>query len=165
MYFCFTKNVFFAILNGIWDVWGCPGGMVWTIRCDSLELWPGLVLHGMGDVAFHVFWKYGKLTSSPNTSKLVLGPPGWSSEFFERQGTISVIWHQHETLNNVFLLSGGRHLGGSCRDLSRILLRALENTNLVVVVHSIKILLGFYKCKPCQSFILSNSAKILLTFC
>ena len=68
---------------------GVSGGMAWTIRGDSLELWPGLVLHGMGEVDFHVFGKYWKLTSSPNTSKLVLGPPGWSSDFFESQGTIS----------------------------------------------------------------------------
>ena len=65
------------------------GGMAWTIRGDSLELWRGLVLHGMGEVDFHVFGKYWKLTSSPNTSKLVLGPPDWSSDFFESQGTIS----------------------------------------------------------------------------
>ena len=41
------------------------GGMAWTIRGDSLELWlwPGLVLHGMGEVDFHVFWKYWKVTS------------------------------------------------------------------------------------------------------
>ena len=64
-------------------------GMAWTIRGDSLELWQGLVLHGMGEVDFHVFGKYWKLTSSPNTSKLVLGPPGWSSDLFESQGTIS----------------------------------------------------------------------------
>ena len=64
-------------------------GMAWTMRTDSLELWRDLVLHGMGEVDFHVFWKYWKLTSSPNTSKLVLGPPGWSSDFFESQGTIS----------------------------------------------------------------------------
>jgi hypothetical protein len=38
---------------------------------------------------FHVFWKYWKLTSSPNTSKLVLGLADWSSFFFESQGTIS----------------------------------------------------------------------------
>ena len=65
------------------------GGMAWTIRGDSLELWQGLVLHGMGEVDFHVFWKYWKLTSSRNTSKLVLGPPDWSSDLFESQGTIS----------------------------------------------------------------------------
>ena len=63
--------------------------MAWTIRADSLELWPGLVLHGMGEVHFHVSWKYWKLTSSPNTSKLVLGPPDWSLDFFESQGIIS----------------------------------------------------------------------------
>ena len=54
-----------------------------------LELWPGLVLHCMGEVDFHVFWEYWKLTSSPNTSKFVFGPPDWSSDFFESQGTIS----------------------------------------------------------------------------
>jgi len=39
-----------------------------------------------GEVDFHVFWKYWKLTSSPNTSKLVLGPPEWSSDFFSKPG-------------------------------------------------------------------------------
>ena len=65
---------------------GVSGGMAWTVRGDSLELWRDLVLHGMGEIDFDVFWK---LTSSPNTSKLVLGPPGWSSDSFESQGTIS----------------------------------------------------------------------------
>ena len=64
-------------------------GVAWTIRGDSPELWLDVVLHGMGEVDFHVFWKYWKLTSSPNTCKLVLGPPDWSSDFFESQGTIS----------------------------------------------------------------------------
>ena len=73
----FHKNLFL----------GMSGGRAWTIRRDSLELWPGLVLHGMGEIDFHVFWKYWKLTSSPNTSKLVLGPPDWSSESLEGQGT------------------------------------------------------------------------------
>jgi len=64
-------------------------GIAWTIRIDCLELWQDLVLRGMGEVDFHVFWQYWKLTSSPNTSKLVLGPPGWFSDCFESQGTIS----------------------------------------------------------------------------
>ena len=64
--------------------------MAWTIRCDSLELWQGLVLHAMGEIDFHVFGKYWKLTSSPNTSKLVLGPPGWSSDCFESQEPINL---------------------------------------------------------------------------
>ena len=59
------------------------GERVWTIRRDSLELWQGLVLQDMGEVDFHVFGKYWKLTSSPNTSKWVLGPPDWSSGFFK----------------------------------------------------------------------------------
>ena len=53
------------------------GGMAWTIGSDTLELWQGLALHGMGKVDFHVFGKYWKLISSPNTSKLVFGPPDW----------------------------------------------------------------------------------------
>ena len=54
--------------------------MAYTIRCDSLELWPGLVLHGMGEVDFHVFLeilethfitKYFQI--GPRASRLVLG--------------------------------------------------------------------------------------------
>jgi len=52
---------------------GVSRGMAWTIRSHSLELWRDLVLHGMGEVDFHDFWKYWKVTSSPNTFKLVLG--------------------------------------------------------------------------------------------
>ena len=85
----FHKNLFFHNFKWYLGGLGVSGGMARTIRCDSLELWPGLVLHGMGEVDFHVFWKYWKLTSSPNTSKLVLGPPDWSSDSFESQGTIS----------------------------------------------------------------------------
>ena len=57
------------------------GGMAQTIRSDPLELWQGLVLQDMGEVDFHAFWKYWKLASSPNTSKLDLGPSDWSSDF------------------------------------------------------------------------------------
>ena len=53
------------------------------IRRDCVELWQGLVLQDMGEVDLHVFWKYWKLTSSPNTSKLILGPPDRSSDFFK----------------------------------------------------------------------------------
>jgi len=36
------------------------GGMAWTVRTDSLELWRDLVLHGMREVDFHVLpkWTY-----------------------------------------------------------------------------------------------------------
>ena len=85
----FHKNCFFDNFKLYLGGLGVSGGMAWTIRSDSLELWQGLVLHGMGEVVFHVFWKHWKLTSSPNTSNLVLGPPDWSSDFFESQGTIS----------------------------------------------------------------------------
>ena len=81
--------MFFANFKWYLGGLGVFGGMAWTIQTDSLELWWDLVLHGMGEVDFHVFGKYWKLTSSPNTSKLILGPPGWSSDFFESQGTIS----------------------------------------------------------------------------
>ena len=33
------------------------GGMAWTMRTDSLELWRDLVLHAMGEVDFHVLPK------------------------------------------------------------------------------------------------------------
>ena len=36
---------------------GGSGGMAWTVRTDSLELWRDLVLHGMGEVDFHVLSK------------------------------------------------------------------------------------------------------------
>ena len=36
---------------------GVSGGMAWTVRTDSLELWQDLVLHGMGEVDFHVLPK------------------------------------------------------------------------------------------------------------
>ena len=36
------------------------GGMAWTIRCDSLELCWDLVLHGMGEIVFHVFGKFSR---------------------------------------------------------------------------------------------------------
>ena len=75
----FHKNLFFdnfqLYLRGL----GVSRGMAWTIRCYSLELWPGLVFYGMGDVGFHVFWilethfitKY--LQICPRASRLVLG--------------------------------------------------------------------------------------------
>ena len=72
----FRKNVFFHYFKLNLGGLGVSGGMAWTIRRDSLELW-----HGIGEVDFHVFCKYWKLTSSPNTSKLVLWPPDWSSDF------------------------------------------------------------------------------------
>ena len=47
------------------------GGMAWTIRGDSLELWRDLVLHGMGEVDFHVLpkrtYEYNQLIFSIST--------------------------------------------------------------------------------------------------
>ena len=77
----FSQNRFFDNFKLNMGGLGVSGGMAWTMRTDSLEVWRDLVLHGMGELDFHVFWKYWKLTSSPNTSKLVLGPPDWSSGF------------------------------------------------------------------------------------
>ena len=53
-------------------------GMAWTVRSDFLEVWRDLVLHGMGEVDFHVFWKYWKSLHHqipPNLSSgLQIGP-------------------------------------------------------------------------------------------
>ena len=37
-----------------WGGLGVSRGMAWTVRTDSLEVWRDLVLHGMGEVDFHV---------------------------------------------------------------------------------------------------------------
>ena len=54
------------------------GGMAWTIRNDSLELWQGLVLHGIGEIDFHVFGNIGNSLHHqilPNwSSSLQIGP-------------------------------------------------------------------------------------------
>ena len=62
-------------------------GMDHTMRFPRTLARFGLTWHGGS--RFSCFGKYWKLTSSPNTSKLVLGTPDWSSDFFESQGTIS----------------------------------------------------------------------------
>ena len=82
----FHKNCFVHYFKLNLGGLGVSGGRAWTIRRDSLELWQGFVLQDMGEVDFHVFWKYWKLTSSPNTSKLVLGPPDGSMDFFSTPG-------------------------------------------------------------------------------
>ena len=53
----FTNTVFLTIhviryLGGL----GVSRGMAWAIRRDSHELWQNLVLHGMGEIDFHVFF-------------------------------------------------------------------------------------------------------------
>jgi len=84
----FTKTSFPTILNGICEVWGCPGA--WHGPNEAIPSKFGWVLSYMtqGKSIFMFFWKYWKLTSSPNTSKLVLGPPDWSLVFFKSHGTI-----------------------------------------------------------------------------
>ena len=71
---------------------GRSGGVL-EERTEHTKLPPrsftGSGLIDMGKVDFHDFWKYWKLTSSPNTSKLVLGPPDWSSDFLRSSGPIS----------------------------------------------------------------------------
>ena len=61
----FSRNLFFHTFKLYLGGLGVSGGMAWTIQSDSLELWLGLVLHGMGEIDLHGFWKYWKLTSSP----------------------------------------------------------------------------------------------------
>ena len=50
----FHKNMFFDNFKLNMGGLGVSGGMAWTIRTDSLEVWRDLVLHGMGEVDFHV---------------------------------------------------------------------------------------------------------------
>ena len=50
----FHKNRFFDNFKLNMGGLGVSGGMAWTMRTDSLELWRDLVLHGMGEVDFHV---------------------------------------------------------------------------------------------------------------
>ena len=50
----FHKNRFFDNFKLNMGGLGVSGGMAWTVRTDSLELWRDLVLHGMGEVDFHV---------------------------------------------------------------------------------------------------------------
>ena len=53
----FSQKMFFR--NSKWYLGGLgvSGGMGWTVRTHSLELWRDLVLHGMGEVDFHVLPK------------------------------------------------------------------------------------------------------------
>ena len=53
----FHKNRFFDNFKLNMGGLGVSGGMAWTVRIDSLELWRDLVLHGMGEVDFHVLPK------------------------------------------------------------------------------------------------------------
>ena len=66
------KNLFFDNFKSYLGGLGVSGGMAWTIRSDSLELWQGLVLHSMGEVDFHVFGNIGNSLHHQI-------PPNWSS--------------------------------------------------------------------------------------
>jgi len=50
----FHKNLFFDNFKLNMGGLGVSGGMAWTMRPDFLEVWRDLVLHGMGEVDFHV---------------------------------------------------------------------------------------------------------------
>ena len=56
----FHKNLFFYNFELNMGGLGVSGGMAWTMRTDFLEVWWDLVLHGMGEVDFHVWptWTY-----------------------------------------------------------------------------------------------------------
>ena len=83
----FTKTVFLTILNGIWEVWGCPGawhGMDHTMRFPRTLAGFGLTWHGGNRFSYlleiletHFITKY--LQIGPRASRLVLG-------FFWRPG-------------------------------------------------------------------------------
>ena len=75
----FTHKLFFIILNGIGEVWGCPGGgggpyedivsnfgRVWSYRT-----WGKSIFMFFGNIG-------NSLHHQINTSKLVLGPPDGS---------------------------------------------------------------------------------------
>ena len=55
----FHKNCFFDNFKLYLGGLGVSGGMAWTIRCDSLELWQDLVLHGIGKSIFMFFGNIG----------------------------------------------------------------------------------------------------------
>ena len=67
----FHKNRFFDNFKLNMGGLRVSRGMAWTVRTDFLELWRDLVLHGMGEVDFHVFGKYWKLWKY---SGLQIGP-------------------------------------------------------------------------------------------
>ena len=50
----FHKNLFFDNFRLNMGGLGVSGGMAWTMRTDFLAVWRDLVLHGMGEVDFHV---------------------------------------------------------------------------------------------------------------
>ena len=52
--YLFTKKRFFANFKLYLGGLGVSRGMAWTVRTDFLEVWRDLVLHGMGEVDFHV---------------------------------------------------------------------------------------------------------------
>ena len=68
----FDKNMFFHNFKWYLGGLGVSGGMAWTTRCDSLELWQGLFLHGMGEVDFMFFGNIGNSIHHQI-------PPNWSS--------------------------------------------------------------------------------------
>ena len=88
--FSFLQKLFFSQFRlELGRSGGVQGeGMDHTKRFPRTLAGFGLTRH-VGEVDFYVFGKYWKLTSSPNTSKWVLGPPDWSSDFFLIQGPIS----------------------------------------------------------------------------
>ena len=77
-----SKTVFFTILNGIWEVWGCPGA--WHGPYDAIPSNFGGVWSYMAwGKSFFMF--FGNIGNSLHHQI----PPNWSSDFFESQGTIS----------------------------------------------------------------------------
>ena len=85
----FTKTVFFTILNGIWEVWGCPGA--WHEPYDAIP-------SNFGGIWSYMAWGKSILMFFGNIGNSLHHqiPPNWSSGrqigpriCFESQGTIS----------------------------------------------------------------------------
>ena len=105
----FTKSLFFdnfeLKLGGLW----VSGDMAWTVRTDFLEVFRDLVLHGMGEVDFHVWptWNYEyNLFISRKITKT--NPRIWITlsikfELFDREK------QQEKTNTNWFLTLPTRH--------------------------------------------------------
>ena len=91
----FHKNLFFDNFKLNMGGLGVSGGMAWTMRTDSLEVWRDLVLHGMGEVDFHVLpkrtYEYNQLIVSISIFVFFDFPGTWTTShksfFFDKMAS------------------------------------------------------------------------------